>query len=81
MNFKYQRNKNADQSQSRHRKNFTMAKGNIISDNQFYSLRNMNTNAPIVYGLPKIHKVNMPIRQVVSYVNTPSCKQEVFFLI
>jgi hypothetical protein len=54
--------------------NLKMAKGSIISNTQFYSLRNMNPNAPILYGLPKIHKDGIPIRPVVSYVNAPAYK-------
>ena len=34
----------------------------------------MNPHAPILYGLPKIHKTNIPIRPVVSYVNAPAIK-------
>ena len=34
----------------------------------------MNPHAPILYGLPKIHKTNIPIRPVVSYVNAPVVK-------
>jgi len=31
----------------------------------------MNPRTPILYGLPKIHKLNSPIRPVVSFINSP----------
>ena len=31
-----------------------------------------NTNLPRIYGLPKIHKENFPLRPVVSLINTPT---------
>lgn len=39
-----------------------------------YSLRIMNPQVPILYGLPKLHKSGIPIRPVVSYVNAPAYK-------
>lgn len=32
----------------------------------------MNPRAPMLYGLPKIHKINVPIRPVVSYIGAPA---------
>lgn len=34
----------------------------------------MNPQTPLLYGLPKIHKANIPIRPVVSYSNSPAYK-------
>ncbi|KAK5649312.1 hypothetical protein RI129_000341 [Pyrocoelia pectoralis] len=34
----------------------------------------MNPNPPLLYGPPKIHKVDIPIRPVVSFSNTPVSK-------
>ena len=38
----------------------------------------MNPTPPILYGVPKIRKENIPIRPVLSYINAPSyrlCKE------
>ena len=56
--------------------NTTLTKiGNNLPNkfNPFF-LKLMNPHAPILYGLPKIHKNNIPIRPVVSYVNAPAVK-------
>ena len=34
----------------------------------------MNPQAPILYGLPKLHKIDHPIRPVVSYINAHAYK-------
>lgn len=34
----------------------------------------MNPSAPILYGLPKIHKEGIPIRPIVAYCNAPAYK-------
>ena len=34
----------------------------------------MNPQPPILYGLPKLHKTNYPLRPVVSYINAPAYK-------
>lgn len=34
----------------------------------------MNAQTPLLYGLPKIHKIDIPIRPVVSYTNSPAHK-------
>lgn len=38
----------------------------------------MNAQTPLLYGLPKIHKVDIPIRPVVSYINSPAHKLATF---
>jgi len=37
-----------------------------------FSLRVMNPRPPSLYGLPKIHKANVPIRPIVSYISSPT---------
>ena len=48
----------------------------LLTDNKitksFYdSCRNLHPRSPQLYGIPKIHKVNCPIRPIVSFYNTP----------
>ena len=48
----------------------------LLTDNKitksFYdSCRNLHPRSPQLYGTPKIHKVNCPIRPIVSFYNTP----------
>lgn len=48
----------------------------VFSDNSHtrnYILE-MNPRSPCLYGLPKIHKENMPMRPVVSYIGAPAYK-------
>ncbi|CAH8467852.1 unnamed protein product, partial [Dicrocoelium dendriticum] len=42
-----------------------------ISDALYDSLRPSGTNVPRLYGLPKIHKANIPLRPILSMVNSP----------
>lgn len=46
----------------------------IITPFDKHKYINMNPSAPVLYGLPKLHKPNIPIRPVVSYLNTPAYK-------
>ena len=46
----------------------------ILPNNEIYKLKTMNPTAPVLYGQPKIHKTNIPIRPVVSYINSPTYK-------
>ena len=50
----------------------------LLTDNKitksFYDscrIRNLHPRSPQLYGTPKIHKVNCPIRPIVSFYNTP----------
>ena len=48
----------------------------LLTDNKitksFYdSCRNLHPRSPQLYGTPKIHKFNCPIRPIVSFYNTP----------
>jgi hypothetical protein len=46
----------------------------IFDDWEVKRLNIMNPQTPRFFGLPKLHKVNVPIRPVVSYVNSPCYK-------
>lgn len=45
-----------------------------IPPNTLRDLVPMNPRSPILYGLPKTHKANIPIRPVVSYIGAPAYK-------
>lgn len=47
-------------------------KDKLISNNIKLRLRNESAIAPRVYGLPKIHKENAPLRPIVSTINSPA---------
>lgn len=34
----------------------------------------MKPSAPVLYGLPVIHKNDCPIRPVIAYVTAPACR-------
>jgi hypothetical protein len=46
----------------------------VIDDHQKRSLVIMNPVPPRLYGLPKIHKNNAPLRPIVSYISSPTYK-------
>lgn len=39
-----------------------------------YSLKTNNAVPPKLYCLPKIHKDNIPLRPIITNINTPNCK-------
>lgn len=45
---------------------------NFISDGQRFRLNKYNSQLPKIYGNPKIHKTNHPLRPVVSCINGPT---------
>lgn len=47
---------------------------NLIPKNSIFKYKVMNPMSPTLYGLPKIHKENTPLRPIVSYINAPSYK-------
>lgn len=47
---------------------------NIFSQRDIYFLKVMNPKSPDLYSLPKIHKSNVPMRPVVSFINAPTYK-------
>lgn len=46
----------------------------IIDQSLYFKLKPTDSPAPRFYGLPKIHKPDIPIRPIVSYVGTPLYK-------
>jgi len=44
-----------------------------ITDDQFKYLTSFEPRIPVFYGLPKLHKANIPLRPVVSQINGPTC--------
>ena len=55
-------------------KNFIKDSQLTTSVSELKSLTNMNPQTPKLYGLPKLHKHDIPIRPVVSYTSAPSYK-------
>jgi len=47
---------------------------NIISKKQKNYLTNFEPKCPTFYGIPKIHKENIPLRPIVSQINGPTSK-------
>ena len=44
-----------------------------ISDKQLKYLTDFQPRCPIFYGLPKVHKLNVPLRPIVSQISAPTC--------
>lgn len=51
-----------------------LLKENFISKRQKKFLTNFSPKMPIFYGLPKIHKKDIPLRPIVSQIDSPSYK-------
>lgn len=49
-------------------------KGNLISPNTANDLKLKNAQPPKMYGLPKLHKPGIPLRPIVSCVQSPFYK-------
>ena len=47
--------------------------GNKITKIQSYRLKSSNGRAPVLQGLPKLHKKNTPLRPIVSFIGSPTC--------
>ena len=50
---------------------YNLFKSQRISQMQYYQLRSTDATAPRLYGLPKIHKKDIPMRSMVSFINSP----------
>jgi len=51
-----------------------LCEDNFISKRQKKFLSNYSPKMPVFYGLPKIHKNNIPLRPIVSQIDSPSYK-------
>src|SRR2546425_7218512 len=47
---------------------------NFVSKRQKKFLTNFSPKMPVLYGLPKIHKKDIPLRPIVSQIDSPSYK-------
>ena len=51
-----------------------LCENNFISKRQKKFLSNFSPKMPVFYGLPKIHKKDVPLRPIVSQIDSPSYK-------
>ena len=49
-----------------------------ISERLYQRLRSSAGKAPLLYGLPKVHKPGTPLRTIVSFVNSPTYASHLF---
>ena len=45
---------------------------NILPKELYERLRSSGGRTPLLYGLPKVHKTGVPLRPIVSFVNSPT---------
>ena len=57
-----------------------LKENNCISEREYKSLYVVGSSPGVMYGLPKIHKENNPMRPVVSSINTPFYKLAKFLI-
>ena len=50
---------------------YDLYKNDHIPQNLYYYLRSTDGTAPRIYGLPKIHKPDCPLRPIVAFINSP----------
>ena len=50
---------------------FDLLKRDRITKQQYYFLRISDSCTPRLYGLPKVHKKDFPMRPIVSFINSP----------
>ena len=50
---------------------FDLYKIDCSSQKEYFYLRSTDAIAPRIYGLPKIHKPDWPLRPIVSFINLP----------
>ena len=49
-----------------------LKKKGSIAQNLYNLLRSSGGSTPLLYGLPKIHKPNVPLRPIVSFMQSPT---------
>ena len=49
-----------------------LMRAGAIPERLYYHLRSSAGKVPLLYGLPKIHKPEVPLRPIVSFVNSPT---------
>ena len=49
-----------------------LMRAGAIPERLYYHLRSSAGKVPLLYGLPKIHKPGIPLRPIVSFVNSPT---------
>lgn len=52
----------------------TLFRSNCINRSQIKFLKTLTPKLPVLYGLPKIHKQNWPLRPIVSQIDSPAYK-------
>ena len=57
-----------------------LKKDSVISDSTYNDLAPTGTRPGILYGLPKIHKENVPIRPILSSIKTPAYKMSKYLV-
>ena len=55
-------------------------KQNILTEEQYNTIRPTGSQPAILYGLPKVHKPNTPLRPVMSSLNTYNRKLSEFLI-
>ena len=58
----------------------TLKKNKVISDEQYRKLSPIGSHPGIMYGLPKVHKPNAPLRPMLSAIGTPTYKIAKFLI-
>ena len=56
-----------------------LRKSNIIRKTTYEKLYSSDGQSPRFYGLPKIYKPEIPLRPIVSFVNSPTYGVSIFF--
>ena len=50
----------------------TLKKSGVLPNSLYYRIRSSARKTPQFYGLPKIHKLGIPLRPIVSFINSPT---------